>query len=263
MGAGRRAARSIAAYLSSGKQWPVTKEQADAFVPPNALSEIEAAAALAATDEYSGLVCPKCHKPIDGDESYVCCAGARLSWRCDDCGKVSEGFAFPYGMCPSCGGTLRSLGERHLEGTASMEAIRSAFEIELGGMAFYQRAAREAGDPAMRELFTRFVGMEKEHMETLSARYHVQPPQAGDLQLDRAALYAGIPNRPDAPDNLFRIAIAFEQRAAEFFERHQAECPRGSAEAQIYRELAAEEREHVALLSTELKRWQSGKPGLL
>ena len=27
---------------------------------------------------------------------------------------------------------------------------------------------------------------------------------------DRAAVYAGIPNRPDAPDNLFQIAVAFE-----------------------------------------------------
>ena len=34
MGAGRRAAKSIAAWLQSGKsKWPVTKADADAFVP--------------------------------------------------------------------------------------------------------------------------------------------------------------------------------------------------------------------------------------
>ena len=100
-------------------------------------------------------------------------------------------------------------------------------------------------------------------MATLSARYHVDPPAPGDLHLDSAAVYAGIPNRPEAPDNLFRIAIAFEERAVKFFTERQAECPGGSAEEQLYKELAAEEREHVQLLVTELNRWRAGKPGLL
>jgi hypothetical protein len=39
MGAGRRAARAIGAYLASGKsKWPITQEDADAFVPPVPLS---------------------------------------------------------------------------------------------------------------------------------------------------------------------------------------------------------------------------------
>lgn len=38
MGAGRRAAKAIAAWLAGGKaKWPVTKEDADAFVPPQSL----------------------------------------------------------------------------------------------------------------------------------------------------------------------------------------------------------------------------------
>ncbi len=263
MGAGRRAARAIAAYLKNGKQWPVTQEQADAFVPPAPLRAGQPVVARAAVAEPPGLLCPKCHREVEGDEPYVCCAGARLAWRCDQCGKVSEGFAFPYGMCPSCGGTLRAIEEKRPEGGASLEAIRNAFEIELGGMAFYERAAQDAADPAMRDLFARFAEMEKQHMATLSARYHVEPPAPGDLHLDRAAIYAGIPNRPDQPDNLFRIAIAFEKRAARFFADNQSRCAPGSAEAQVYKELAAEEREHVALLSTELERWRAGKPGLL
>ena len=53
------------------------------------------------------MLCPKCHSPLDGDgESYICCAGATLRWHCTSCAKVSEGFAFPYGGCPLCGGTL-------------------------------------------------------------------------------------------------------------------------------------------------------------
>src|SRR5262249_40262428 len=95
MGAGRRAARSIAARLRSGKKlWPVTREDAEAFVPPAPLSEgaDEPAVVPAPIAESAGMLCPKCHRPIEGDEPYVCCASAPLSWRCDACGKVSDGF---------------------------------------------------------------------------------------------------------------------------------------------------------------------------
>jgi NADPH-dependent glutamate synthase beta subunit-like oxidoreductase len=52
MGAGRRAARSIGAYLQSGKQkWPITQEDADAFVPPLASSESAAVAAAPTTTQ--------------------------------------------------------------------------------------------------------------------------------------------------------------------------------------------------------------------
>jgi glutamate synthase (NADPH) small chain len=34
-------------------------------------------------------------------------------------------------------------------------------------------------------------------------------------------------------------------------------------ERQLYKELTAEEREHVDLLTTEFERWKQGKPGLL
>jgi rubrerythrin len=88
-------------------------------------------------------------------------------------------------------------------------------------------------------------------------------PAAGDLKLDRAAVYAGVPHRPDDPANLFRIAIAFEQRAVKFFEERVKGTADGSVERQLYKELAAEEREHVDLLSTEYERWKLGKPGLL
>jgi hypothetical protein len=39
LGAGRRAAKAIAAYLKGGKAtWPVTAEDVEAFVPPESLS---------------------------------------------------------------------------------------------------------------------------------------------------------------------------------------------------------------------------------
>jgi NADPH-dependent glutamate synthase beta subunit-like oxidoreductase len=49
MGAGRRAARAIGAYLREGKgKWPITAEDAEAFVPPTPLPEPAPIMALAA-----------------------------------------------------------------------------------------------------------------------------------------------------------------------------------------------------------------------
>ncbi len=116
----------------------------------------------------------------------------------------------------------------------------------------------------MRELFGRFAAMEQEHMDTLSRRYHVDLPQpAENFQIDHAAIFAGVERRPEDPANLFRIAIAFEERSVKFFSEQGARSPAGSVEQDLYKELAAEEREHVALLTTEFERWKAGKSGLL
>ncbi len=90
------------------------------------------------------ISCPKCQRPIEGEEVYICCANLELRWRCGACGKVSEGFAFPYGMCPHCNGKLEILERGPINDTKGLAAIRAAFEIELGGHAFYRRAANES-----------------------------------------------------------------------------------------------------------------------
>ena len=198
----------------------------------------------------------------DGDE-YLDCGGARVSWRCTDCAKVSEGFAFPYGMCPHCGGKLEVLGERGSD-VAGLEGIRTAFEIELGGQAFYRRAAAKASDATLKDLFLRLAGMEDEHMSTLAQRYNAEvPAPSPDFRMERAAIYAGIDGSLDDPASLFHLAIAFEERAAAHFSACADGAVDGSSERQLYRELAAEEREHADLLATELDRWKAGKAGIL
>ncbi len=212
-------------------------------------------------------VCPKCHQPIDDDEQYICCAGETLRWRCESCGKVSEGFAFPYGQCPVCQGTLvRDVGAGavHEDNERAMEAIRTAFEIELGGGAYYRTAAKEATDPLLKDLFSRMAEMEGEHLVTLQRRYHADVPEASPgFETTRAAIFAGLEHRPEDPANLLRVAIGFEQRAVDFFSGHVEECPPGSTERELYEELAAEEREHVELLELELERFQAGQGGIL
>ncbi len=280
MGAGRRAARSIAAYLSGRKRWPVTAEdvagfqrraaEAQAKAPAPAAAGPAAAPPAGATalgPEAQGKTCPRCRRsfePGEPGEEYLCCGGQELRWRCQACGKVSEGFAFPYGMCPACGGKLKLAEATAANGAGSLEAIRRAFEIELGGMAFYAQAAREAGEPEMQELFHRFREMEKDHLSTLSRRYHVEiPAPTTAFPIDRAAVYAGISSRPGDPGDLFRLAIAFEERAAAYFQERVAVAPAGAPERALYQELAAEEREHAALLSTEHERWKRGRRGVI
>ncbi|MDR3515640.1 MAG: NADPH-dependent glutamate synthase [Azospirillaceae bacterium] len=258
MGAGRRAAKAIGAYLQSGKQtWPITEADVAAFVPGSF-----PASSRSTTEGV--MLCPKCHQPLEGDESYICCADQSIAWRCQDCDKVSEGFAFPYGACPYCGGKLEALATREFADAAALDAVRAAFEIEQGGQAFYHQAASQSQDPALRDLFERFAAMEGEHMRTLSRRYHTHSPApSGDLRMNVLAVYAGVEGQPEDPDTLFRIAIGLEKRAVAFFVARADQAAEDSAERQLYRELAAEEREHVAVLSTERERWRAGKPGML
>lgn len=218
-------------------------------------------------EDEGHLVCPRCQLPIEGDEQYICCAGQTLQWKCTACGKVFEGFAYPYGQCPKCQGDLErdaGAGPVDEDNERAMEAIRTAFEIELGGGAYYRKAAQEARDPALVELFTKMSEMEDEHLETLVRRYHAEVPEpSADFETKRAAIYAGLEHHPEDPANLLRVAIGFEQRAVAFFEGHVDECPAGSVERELYEELAAEEREHVELLTTELERFEAGLGGIL
>jgi len=212
------------------------------------------------------MLCPKCHRPLEDERDgvYICCADAALRWRCRQCAKVSEGFAFPYGRCPHCAGELVVHDAPGVaNNAAALDSIRMAFEIELGGRAFYQRAAAESREPELKQLFGRFALMEGEHMETLSRRYHLDVPATSpEFRLEVAAVFANVEHRPQDPGNLFRIAIGLEHRAAHFFTTRADQAAPGSPEQQLLRELAAEEREHAELLRTEHERLRAGKPGL-
>ena len=211
------------------------------------------------------MLCPKCRRPLEdsSDGVAICCANASLQWRCEQCAKLSEGFAFPYGRCPHCGGRLAAQGGRQRDPASTLEGIRTAFEIELGGRAFYQRAAADSSDPQLKQLFGRFALMEGEHMETLSRRYHLDVPlPSPELRREVAAIFALVEDRPQDPANLFRIAIGLEDRAAQFFGTRAARAAEDSAEQRLYLELAAEERAHASLLATEYERWRNAEPGL-
>lgn len=183
---------------------------------------------------------------------------AGTNWSCPACGESRRGFAFPFGRCPACDAAL----DRPAGDSPALDALRCAFEIELGGRAFYQRAAAETGDATLRGLFRRFAVMEGEHMEALSRRYGLSLPDPSPaFRIATAAVHAGVEAGPQDADALFRIAIALEQRAAGYFAAHAAMLPPGSPERRLYEELCVEEREHARMLVQELARWRDGGPG--
>ena len=210
--------------------------------------------------------CPRCHRPLDDEESYICCAGAALSWRCDACGKASEGFAFPYGLCPACGERrLRLVDAREVDDQGALEAVRTAFEIELGGGAFYRSAA--GGGPRPGRCASSSSASRPWRGSTwppspAATTWRLRPRRRASAW-SAPPLYAGVEHRPEDPESLFRVAIGFEERAAAFFAKTGAAAPAASPERALYEELAAEEREHVALLRTELARYRAARPGLL
>ncbi|MCC6128413.1 MAG: NADPH-dependent glutamate synthase [Acidobacteria bacterium] len=254
LGAGRRAARAIEKYLVT-KEWPVVLEEEET---PKTAAPVPTVAA-----------CGKCHRPFEpGAEDHICCAGERLTWTCESCQKVSEGFAFPYGLCPACGGKLAAGHDTKIESEAAVEAIRHAFEIELGGVSFYARGAREmeVKDPDLAHLFRELAEMEKGHMVTLASRYHIEAPDAAvnpDLSPTQVAVFAGAEMKEMTGAALLRLAVHLEKRARGYFLDAGKRFPTGSAEWKLYRELEAEEREHVDMLSTVLARVVAEKPAVV
>ncbi|MFO0567014.1 MAG: NADPH-dependent glutamate synthase [Polyangiaceae bacterium] len=247
LGAGRRATRHISAYLAKRAWPPAPVEEGELDFPAG-----------------EGK-CPRCHGSIETGEPYVCCSGVSIRWQCLSCHKLHEGFAFPFGRCSACGGKLsRDVGGELLD-DAAREAVQKAMEVELGGFLFYDRGARTTEDAELKDTFGRLAAMEREHLELLASRYHVAPPELGSdgVGADAAALHAEISAEPRSSLELLQIAISLEERAKRFFAERAKSLARGSAVWRMYRELEAEEHEHVALLETEVERRKQGRAGML
>jgi hypothetical protein len=103
--------------------------------------------------------------------------------------------------------------------------------------------------------------MEREHIDTLVRRYHLSPPDDANGDLHPGALQAGAQRVPTDPLDLLELALTLEQRAEAFFVAHGDDA--APAARELYRELAAEEGEHIALLTTELAALRSNRRGLL
>ena len=214
--------------------------------------------------------CPKCHQIIE--EDYVCCADVTYTWKCTQCRKLSKGFVIPFGRCENCGGRLEIVDESAYRDAGRLKPVQQALQAELNAFTFYSKLAEEAPDPDARALFDSLREMEQEHFEHLASKYHAHleidreqalDPKIWQMVLDRSTQASSVEaGRPTLrlgvqPQEwllgLFQRAIEMEQRARAFF-LQQAEELKEGLEREIYRELAAEEDEHIALLESGLAK---------
>ncbi len=201
--------------------------------------------------------CPKCQRAVEDDA--VCCADVRYTWKCQDCGKLSVGFVVPYGRCFLCGGELRVVQSYRLADPERIEPIREAVQFEVDMYQFYRLAHGRMNDPDCKAVLDDLLHREEDHLNELSQKYHlhlerevVEPRQGAEEVLARD-LFKGIDFVTDgAVREIYSRALELEKRTLAHFEHRAQTLPPGM-EKELYRELAAEEVEHVALLEAEIE----------
>jgi glutamate synthase (NADPH) small chain len=202
-------------------------------------------------------ICPKCHQELE--EDAVCCATLEHTWKCAQCGKVTESIVVPYGRCHMCGGTVAIVDPYPvLEGEAA-RVVEEALRYELEMYQFYRLARGQATDAAQKALFEQMYLKEQDHIAELESRYHIhlpeealeQPPSA--QRFLAAWIFEGIDLKETAASvkPLYDRALMMERRTRDHFAARARELPAGP-EREICRELAAEEEEHVSILEGEL-----------
>lgn len=203
--------------------------------------------------------CPKCHEVVGDD--VVCCAEVRYTWKCKACGKLSTGFVVPYGRCYLCGGENRVVEPYDGDDPGKVAVVREAMQYELDMFQFYRMGMKRTSDPQLRAVLEEMYRKEEDHLGELERKYHVHlDPSLREASPEREKLmqsfiFAGIDFDDDTHVlQLYDKAIAMEKRTRDHFQARAAELPPG-AEKEIYRELAAEEEDHVAMLETEREQF--------
>ncbi len=204
--------------------------------------------------------CPKCHQVIDSDS--VCCAEIKYTWKCKSCGKLSTGFVVPYGRCYLCGGE-NELVKGYSGAQPELVAIVSeAVQYEVDMYHFYRLAMERTSDRVLRAVLEELYHKEEDHLAELEEKYHLHldsdlrmlPDQRGKIISDW--IFQGI-DFGKAEGHILQVydkAISMERRTRDRFLAHANSFPPGP-QKEIYRELAAEEEEHVATLETEREQF--------
>ena len=204
--------------------------------------------------------CPKCHQVIDDDS--VCCAEVRYTWKCKSCGKLSTGFVVPYGRCFLCGGDNEVMEGYSGARPDQVAIVQEAVQYELDMYQFYRLSLQRASDPVLRGVLEELYHKEEDHLGELEQKYHLHlDPALLDLpekheQLVSRWIFEGIDfdSRKGYALALYDKAIAMEQRTRDHF-KARAEAMQPGPQKEIYRELAAEEEEHVSILEGEREQF--------
>jgi rubrerythrin len=185
------------------------------------------------------------------------------TWKCKTCGKLSTGFVVPYGRCYLCGGENEVVSGYTGDDAKKVAIIREAMQYELDMYHFYRLGMARTTNAQMKVVLEEMSRKEQDHLEELEQKYHVHlDPQERDLAPDRQKvlsrwLFEGIDfEEGEHVVQMYDKAIELECRTRDLFKARAAELPDGP-DKEIYRELAAEEEDHVALLETEREQFES------
>jgi glutamate synthase (NADPH) small chain len=205
--------------------------------------------------------CPKCHQTIEDDG--VCCAEVRYTWKCKACGKLSTGFVVPYGRCFLCGGENDVVHGYDGARPDQVAIVREAVQYEIDMFQFYRLAMQRTNNGELQAVLEELYHKEEDHMAELEDKYHLHlDPQLRQLpdpvgQLLSQWIFSGI-DFSDAEGHVLAVydkAIAMEQRTRDHFQA-RADAFEPGSQKEIYRELAAEEDEHVSILETEREQFR-------
>lgn len=204
--------------------------------------------------------CPKCHQIIDDDS--VCCADVKYTWKCKACGKLSTGFVVPYGRCFLCGGENEVVKGYAGARPEQVAIVQEAVQYEIDMYQFYRLAMPRTSSDQLRAVLEELYHKEEDHLEELEEKYHLHfSPEMRSLP-GRAAeilsqwIFKGI-DFSDAAQHVIALydqAIAMERRTRNHFQA-RADSLEPGPQKEIYRELAAEEEDHVAILETEREQF--------
>jgi len=204
--------------------------------------------------------CPKCHEVIENDS--VCCAEVKYAWKCKSCGKLTTGFVIPYGRCFLCGGENELSKGYSGARPEQVEIVQEAMQYEIDMYQFYRLAIERTSDEELRAVLEELYHKEEDHLAELEDKYHIHlDPDLINLpekaeQIVSAWIFKGI-NFKDAKGHVLGVydkAIDMERRTRDRFLAHANALPPGP-QKEIYRELAAEEEDHVAILETEREQF--------
>lgn len=204
--------------------------------------------------------CPKCHQAIENDS--VCCADVKYTWKCKSCGKLSTGFVIPYGRCYLCGGE-----NELLEGYSGVKPdlvaiVNEAVQYEVDMYHFYRMALSRTNDKVLRAVLEELYHKEEDHINELEGKYHLHlDPDLRKMPAQREKIasewiFQGI-DFDNAEGHILQVydkAISMERRTRDRFLELAKALPPG-AQKELYRELAAEEEDHVSVLETEREQF--------
>jgi len=165
-----------------------------------------------------------------------------------------------------CGGKNQTVSEYQEKDTQSLKAIEEAVQFEIDSYHFYRIGWQAAKHPEIREVFEQMYLKEQDHLEELETKYHVHldpylftlTPDADHLIQSELFQEIDLTNPETQVVPLYKKAIEMEKKTRDHFKKRAEELP-PSPEKEIYRELAAEEEEHVSLLETELAQFMAGE----